>query len=45
LDQYRDKPEELLNNLERIMVESDKLMDLIKFGILDREPQQLHREV
>jgi TetR/AcrR family transcriptional regulator len=39
LDQYRDKPEELLNNLEKIMVESDNLMDLIKFGILDRAPQ------
>ncbi|WP_448532213.1 hypothetical protein [Pseudothermotoga sp.] len=35
LDQYRDKPEELLNNLEKIVVESDNLMDLIKFGILD----------
>lgn len=39
LDQYRDKPGELLNNLEKIMAESDRLLDLIKFGILDRESQ------
>ncbi len=35
LDQYGDKPEELLNNLEKNMTESDELLDLIKFGILD----------
>lgn len=37
LNQYRDKPEELLNNTEKILSDTDKFLDMIKFGLLPKK--------
>lgn len=37
LNQYRDEPERLLKDLQRILLDADKFLDMIKFGLLPRK--------
>jgi len=37
LNEYRDKPDELLKNLQRILSDGDKFLEMIKFGLLSKD--------